>query len=202
MLYKMTRSWPVCRDVTPLTFEAPFLPHPPSGRSLLRANRRRRRDAKPRGLALRDSPAAGGSNPAPRPDTRARGFFRLPASADSSCSHRVLGRTMSGRRSPPRGNSGGFAFDVVADPPTMLAAVLDEDLVSVEPGGEHAGDVHTRHVRLHRVGRVLRDAAGIVHRYADRPEQREVCSIARQGQDEIRGNRFAVPVRIATHHDV
>src|SRR2546427_1314482 len=75
MLYKLTRSSPVCRDVTPLTFEAPFLLHPPSGRSLLRANRRRRRDAKPRGLALRDSPAAGGSNPAPRPDTRARGFF-------------------------------------------------------------------------------------------------------------------------------
>src|SRR2546422_5400622 len=102
MLYKLTRSSPVCRDVTPLTFEAPFLLHPPSGRSLLRANRRRRRDAKPRGLALRDSPAAGGSNPAPRPDTRARGFFRLPASTDSSRSHRVLGRTMSGRRSPPR----------------------------------------------------------------------------------------------------
>src|SRR5438876_6941473 len=29
--------------------------------------------------SLRDSPAAGGSNPAPRPDTRARDFFRLPA---------------------------------------------------------------------------------------------------------------------------
>src|SRR6266704_7041441 len=109
-------------------------------------------------------------------------------SSASSRSHRVLGRTMSSRRSPPRGNSGGFAFDVVADPPTMLAPVLDEDLVGVESGGEHAGDVHPRHVRLHRIGRVLRDAAGIVHRYADRPEQREVRSIARQGQDEIRGN--------------
>src|SRR3989449_9228017 len=61
-------------------------------------------------------------------------------SSASSRSHRVLGRTMSSRRSPPRGNSGGFAFDVVADPPTMLAPVLDEDLVGVEPGGEHAGD--------------------------------------------------------------
>src|SRR5437764_4899695 len=95
----------------------------------------------------------------------------------SSRSHRVLGRTMSSRRSPPRGNSGGFAFDVVADPPTMLAPVLDEDLVGVESGGEHAGDVHTRHVRLHRIGGVLRDAARIVHRYPNRPEQREVCSI-------------------------
>src|SRR5256712_5544417 len=75
MLYKLTRSSPVCRDVTPLTFEAPFLLHPPSGRSLLRANRRRRRDAKPRGLASRDSPAAGGSNPAPRPEHESAGFF-------------------------------------------------------------------------------------------------------------------------------
>src|SRR5213593_2278236 len=108
-------------------------------------------------------------------------------SCASSRSHRVLGRTMSSRRSPPRGNSGGFAFDVVADPPTMLAPVLDEDLVGVETRGEHAGDVHTPHVRLHRIERVLRDAAGIVHRYAHRPEQREVCSIAREGQDEIRG---------------
>src|SRR2546430_13477893 len=49
---------------------------------------------------------------------------------------RSLGRTMSSRRSPPRGNSGGFAFDMVADPPTMLAPVLDEDLVGVEPGGD------------------------------------------------------------------
>src|SRR5205823_1450200 len=60
----------------------------------------------------------------------------------SSRSHRVLGRTMSSRRSPPRGNSGGFAFEVVANPRAVLPAVLDEDLVGVEPGREHAGDVH------------------------------------------------------------
>src|SRR5438034_8332469 len=153
MLYKQTRSSPVCRDVPPLTFEAPFLHYATSGRSLLRANRRRRRDAKPRGLALRDSPAAGGSNPAPRPDTRARGFFRLPASTDSSRSHRVLGRTMSGRRSPPRGNSGGFAFDVVADPPAVLPPVFDEDLVGVEARRQHPGDVrseeHTSELQSH-----------------------------------------------------
>src|SRR2546422_4637415 len=82
-------------------------------------------------------------------------------SSTSSRSHRVLGRTMSSRRSPPRGNSGGFAFDMVADPPTMLAPVLDEDLVGVEPGGEHAGDVrseeHTSELqsRLHLVCRLL-----------------------------------------------
>src|SRR5216117_1960293 len=81
-------------------------------------------------------------------------------SSASSRSHRVLGRTMSSRRSPPRGNSGGFAFDVVADPRTVLAPVLDEDLVGVEARGEHTGDVRARHIRLHRFGRVPRDAAG------------------------------------------
>src|SRR5256885_10703632 len=55
------------------------------------------------------------------------------------------GRTMSGRRSPPRGNSGGFAFDVVADPPAVLPPVFDEDLVGVEARRQHPGDVHTRH---------------------------------------------------------
>src|SRR5437773_419334 len=80
--------------------------------------------------------------------------FLLGKPTASSRSHRVLGRTMSGRRSPPRGNSGGFAFDMAADPPTMLAPVLDEDLVGVESGGEDAGDVHSRYVRLHRFGRV------------------------------------------------
>src|SRR2546425_1629265 len=94
---------------------------------------------------------------------------------------------MSSRRSPPRGNSGGFAFDMVADPPTMLAPVLDEDLVGVEPGGEHAGDVHTRHVRLHRFRCMPGDTAGLIHRHADRAEQRQVRRIAGQGQDEIRG---------------
>src|SRR5438034_11813545 len=88
-------------------------------------------------------------------------------SSASSRSHRVLGRTMSSRRSPPRGNSGGFAFDMVADPPAMLAPVLDEDLVGVEAGREHAGDVHTRHVRLHRFRSVPGDAAGLIHRHAD-----------------------------------
>src|SRR2546426_5229100 len=86
----------------------------------------------------------------------------------SSRSHRVLGRTMSSRRSPPRGNSGGFAFDVVADPSTVLAPVLDEDLVGIKPGGEHAGDVHVRHVRFHRFGRMPWHAAGLIHRHADR----------------------------------
>src|SRR2546427_8015017 len=123
-------------------------------------------------------------------------------SSASSRSHRVLGRTMSSRRSPPRGNSGGFAFDVVADPRTVLAPVLDEDLVGVEPRGEHAGDVRARHVRLHRFGCVPRDAAGLIHRHADRAEEREIRSVAGQGQDEIGRNRFPFPVRIATHHDL
>src|SRR5438094_7365351 len=70
-------------------------------------------------------------------------------SSASSRSHRVLGRTMSSRRSPPRGNSGGFAFDMVADPRTVLAPVLDEDLVGVEPRGEPGGDVIARHIRHH-----------------------------------------------------
>src|SRR2546430_11811535 len=68
---------------------------------------------------------------------------------DSSRSHRVLGRTMSSRRSPPRGNSGGFAFNVVANPAAVLPAVLDEDLVGVEPGRKDARDVDPRHVGLH-----------------------------------------------------
>src|SRR5207249_3631464 len=73
-------------------------------------------------------------------------------SSASSRSHRVLGRTMSSRRSPPRGNSGGFAFDMITDPPAMLAPVLDEDFVGFEAGREHPGDVHTLHVRFHRSG--------------------------------------------------
>src|SRR5947208_15492924 len=72
----------------------------------------------------------------------------------SSRSHRVLGRTMSSRRSPPRGNSGGFAFEVVANPAAVLPAVLDEDLVGVEPGREHTRDVHARHVGPHGSGGV------------------------------------------------
>src|SRR6266566_6401281 len=68
--------------------------------SLSRANRRRRRGAKPRDLgSFRDSPAAGGSTPAPRPDKRARGsLFGPRAPVVVSLAHRVLGRTMSGRR--------------------------------------------------------------------------------------------------------
>src|SRR5882724_645890 len=77
----------------------------------------------------------------------------------------------------PRGGLGGVGFDMVADPPTMLAPILDEDLVGVEPGGEHAGDVHARHVRLHRFGRVPRDAAALIHRHADRSAQREVGGV-------------------------
>src|SRR5881275_3377353 len=73
-------------------------------------------------------------------------------SSASSRSHRVLGRTMSSRRSPPRGNSGGFAFDVVANPAAVLPAVLDEDLVGVEPGREDARDVDPWHVGLHGDG--------------------------------------------------
>src|ERR1043166_4092211 len=82
----------------------------------------------------------------------------------SSRSHRVLGRTMSSRRSPPRGNSGGFAFEVVANPAAVLPAVLDEDLVGVEPGRQYTRDVHPRHVGLHGSGIVPGDAAGLVHR--------------------------------------
>src|SRR6266704_1053964 len=187
MQYKVGTGRTLSTAVTLGSARAPFLLNTRPAISAFRANRRRRRGAKPRVSGLRDSPAAGGWY-RPHALTRARGFSLAPRARNSSRSHRVLGRTMWSRRSPPRGNSGGFAFDVIADPPTMLAPVLDEDLVGVESGGEHAGDVHPRHVRLHRIGRVLRDAAGIVHRYADRPEQREVRSIARQGQDEIRGN--------------
>src|SRR5437879_6788707 len=86
----------------------------------------------------------------------------------SSRSHRVLGRTMSSRRAPPRGNSGGFAFEVVANPAAVLPAVLDEDLVGVEPGREHAGDVHARYVGLHGGGVVPWYTRGLVHRHADR----------------------------------
>src|SRR5438046_2160122 len=60
-------------------------------------------------------------------------------SSASSRSHRVLGRTMSSRRSPPRGNSGGFAFEVVANPRAVLPAVLDEDLVGVVEGKGERG---------------------------------------------------------------
>src|SRR5438552_17512306 len=91
-------------------------------------------------------------------------------SSASSRSHRVLGRTMSSRRSPPRGNSGGFAFEVVANPAAVLPAVLDEDLVGVEPGREHTRDVHTRHVGLHGSGVVPGYAGGLVYRHAERSE--------------------------------
>src|SRR6266705_3551082 len=60
-------------DVTPLTVGALFLLHPAAA-SLFRANRRRRRGAKPRGLELRDSPAARGWQ-RPHALTRERGVF-------------------------------------------------------------------------------------------------------------------------------
>src|SRR5256886_17023197 len=80
-----------------------------------------------------------------------KAFFLLPTRGQtaSSRSHRVLGRTMSSRRSPPRGNSGGFAFEVVANPAAVLPAVLDEDLVGIEPGREDARDVDAGNVGLH-----------------------------------------------------
>src|SRR3989449_2360016 len=88
-------------------------------------------------------------------------------SSASSRSHRVLGRTMSSRRSPPRGNSGGFAFYVVANPAAVLPAVLDEDLVGLEPGGENARDVDAGNVGLHGGGVVSGHARGLVDRHAE-----------------------------------
>src|SRR5437868_10872246 len=99
----------------------------------------------------------------------------------SSRSHRVLGRTMSSRRSPPRGNSGGFAFEVVANPRAVLPAVLNEDLVGVEPGREHAGDVHARYVGLHSGGGVRWCNRGLVSRRAERWEQAQVGAVASEG---------------------
>src|SRR5213593_4846550 len=121
---------------------APFLPKGVLSTSLSRANRRRRRGAKPRGLGVGTrQPGCLRLAPAPRPDTRARGPSFGPAGNQaSSRSHRVLGRTMSSRRSPPRGNPGGFAFYVVADEPAVGAPVFDEDLVGVEPRGKHSRD--------------------------------------------------------------
>src|SRR5439155_9884488 len=95
-------------------------------------------------------------------------------SSASSRSHRVLGRTMSSRRSPPRGNSGGFAFDMVADAPTVLASVLDEDLVGVEPGREDPRYVDAWDVGLHGLRGMARHSGGLVHRDADRAQQRQV----------------------------
>src|SRR5207244_8530700 len=92
--------------------------------------------------------------------------FLLRKPTASSRSHRVLGRTMSSRRSPPRGNSGGFAFDVVADPAAVLPAVLDEDLVGLEPGGENVRDVDAGNVGLHGGGVVSGHARGLVERHA------------------------------------
>src|SRR3989475_12415400 len=83
-------------------------------------------------------------------------------SSASSRSHRVLGRTMSSRRSPPKGNLGGFCFDVLADERAVCAAVLDEDLVRVETGRQDAGDVDPPHIRFHRGRLVARDAGGFV----------------------------------------
>src|SRR5437773_12443037 len=62
-------------------------------------------------------------------------------SSASSRSQPALGRTMSRRRSPPRGSSGGVALDMVADPPTVLAPLLDEDAVAVGPRCKHSRDL-------------------------------------------------------------
>src|SRR2546421_665874 len=145
-----------------LAFRAPFLPLVHAGTSLFRANRRRRRGAKPRGLKLRDSPAAGGWH-RPHALTTERGAFCwAPRARVSSRSHRVLGRTMSSRRSPPKGNLGGFCFDVLADERAVGAAVLDEDLVRVQAGRQDARDVDPPDVRFHRGRIVVRHAARLV----------------------------------------
>src|SRR5437588_743701 len=123
----------------PLARRAPFLLPVCRGTSLFRANRRRRRGAKPRGLKLRDSPAAGGWHRPHALETERGVFCWAPRARVSSRSHRVLGRTMSSRRSPPKGNLGGFCFDVLADERAVCAAVLDEDLVRVETGRQDAG---------------------------------------------------------------
>src|ERR1051325_7125555 len=104
---------------------------------------------------------------------RARGLLFWPRrQPDSSRSHRVLGRTMSSRRSPPRGNSGGFAFYVIADETAVGAPVLDEDLVGIEPRGEHPGDVDARYVRLHGRRVVARDPGPLLDVHTDPPQQR------------------------------
>src|SRR5437667_5682446 len=66
-----------------------------------------------------------GTGPSPWYQSAGR-FFLAPRARVSSRSHRVLGRTMSSRRSPPKGNLGGFCFDVLADARAVGAAVLDE----------------------------------------------------------------------------
>src|SRR5256884_9589433 len=98
---------------------------------------------------------------------------------------------MSSRRSPPRGNSGGFAFEVVANPGAVLPAVLDEDLVGVEPGGEHAGDVHARYVGLHRGGGVPGDTPGLVPPPAERAGEAQGWPVPLGGPP--RGPRGPVP---------
>src|SRR5438270_4202950 len=97
-----------------------------------------------------------------------KALFLLPPlrQTASSRSHRVLGRTMSSRRSPPKGNLGGFCFDVLADERAVGAAVLDEDLVRVEAGRQDARDVDPPDVRFHRGRIVVRHAARLVDVYA------------------------------------
>src|SRR2546423_8817857 len=120
----------------------------------------------------------------------------------SSRSHRVLGRTMSSRRSPPRGNSGGFAFNVVANPAAVLPAVLDEDLVGVEPGRQDARDVDPRHVGLHGGGVVPGHARRVVDLDPQRTKQAQIGAIAREGYHEVRGHGLPIAVRVTPHHDV
>src|SRR5437879_13038312 len=68
---------------------------------------------------------------------------------------------MSSRRSPPKGNLGGFCFDVLADARAVGAAVLDAELVRVEAGRQDARDVDPPHVRLHGGGVVLGRTGGL-----------------------------------------
>src|SRR2546422_477539 len=106
-----------------------------------------------------------GSGPAPCHENA--GPFVWPRARASSRSHRVLGRTMWSRRSPLRGNPGGFCFDMLANEPAVGAAVLDEDLVGVEPRGEHAGDVDAPDVGLERRRLMARDTRRLVDLDAD-----------------------------------
>src|SRR2546421_11594183 len=114
----------------------------------------------------------------------------------SSRSPRVLGRTMSSRRSPPRGNSGGFAFDVVANPAAVLPAVLDEDLVGVEPGRKHPRDVDPSHVGLHGGGVMPGYAGRRVDLDPQRAQQAQVGAISGEGHHEVRGHGLPLAVRL------
>src|SRR5438876_1422338 len=193
MQYKVGTGRTLSTAVTLGSARAPFLLNTRPAISAFRANRRRRRGAKPRVSGLRDSPAAGGWY-RPHALPRARGFSLAPRARNSSRSHRVLGGTMWSRRSPPRGNSGGFAFDVIADPPAVLAPILNENPIGVEPRGEHASDVHAWYVRLHCCRGMPRHPARFVDCHAHGAQQREIRRVTRQRQEEIGGNRLLASI--------